>query len=400
MTWFDSTVRDLTRRRSMAAGLVAAIAMIATVAVVACSTPEPTATPAPTATPIPATVTPVPTATSVPTATPKPPDPTPTPTPMATPEPHPYAAFKDVNGIVDPENFGWPRSIETADGMVTIDAPPERVHYLSLGHAEIGAALVGADRTAAIYPFFSDPEVSNISDLVSDVQVIGFEPEEVVALAPDIAIASQYTSPDLVNVVAGAGIQVVRVSQEGGSSGDVPNILLMGYMLGAEDRALELAAEVQSRVEFVADQILGYQKQDVGLPGVLAISKYVDIYAAGANTNLDEIIEAAGGYNPAKESGIDSFQQVSIESIAAINPDVIILTQPLASALEFAGELRNSSVLQDVPAIVNDEVHPVDPAQFTTLSHWNVRGIEELAKLLYPRAFENHEFKDFEPYTP
>ena len=394
MKWFDNTVLDSIRHRWIAGGLVAAIALFATFAVVACSSPEPTATPEPTPTPVP-TATPIPA-----TATPKPPDPTPTPTPTATPEPSPYEAFKGVNGIVDPENFGWPRLIETSEGSITIDAPPERVHYLSLGHAEIGAALVGADKTAAIYPFFSDPEVSNISDLLSDVQVIGFEPEEVVALDPDIAIASQYTSPDLVNVVAAAGIQVVRVSEEGGSSGDVPNILLMGYMLGAEDRALELVEEVRSRVQFVADQILGYQKQDVGLPGVLAISKYVDIYAAGGNTNLDEIIEAAGGYNPAKESGIDSFQQVSMESIAAINPDVIILTQPLESALEFAGELRNSPVLQDVPAIVNDEVHPVNPTQFTTLSHWNVRGIEELAKLLYPRAFADHEFEDFGPYIP
>lgn len=388
MRLFNHRHESWSRRGLVATGFVAALAMCAAFVVVACSAPEPTPAPAPTATPIPAT------------ATPKPPDPSPTPTATPTPEPPPYAVFQTVNGIVDPDNFGWPRTIETSEGVVRLDAPLERVHYLSLGHAEIGAALIGADRTAAVYPFFSDPEVSNISDLLSDVQVIGFEPEEVVALDPDIAIASQYTSPDLVNVVAGAGIPVVRVKEEGGSSGDIPNILLMGYMLGAEDRALELVEEVQARVEFVADQILGYQRQDAPLPGVLAISKYVDIYAAGGNTNLDEIILAAGGYNPAKASGIDSFQQVSIESIAAINPDVIILTQPLESALEFAEELRSSPVLQDVPAIVNEQVYPVDTTYFTTLSHWNVRGIEELAKLLYPRAFTDHEFTDFDPYIP
>ena len=422
------------RALSLQSAIIAVIASAMTLAAIACSSPEPTATsvptpvPAPTATAVPPTptvtlttptptpspkrepsptytptATPVPptptTAPDTPTPTPKP-EPTLTPSPTATPTPQPNEAFKAVQGIVNPDNFGWPRTVESSEGAVTLQAPPERVHFLSLGHAEIGAALIETEKFTAVYSFFVDPDVSNVSDQLSTVPVIGFEPEEVVALQPDIAIASQYTNPDLVNVVKSAGIPVVRVSEEGGSSGDIPNILLMGYMLGAEVRALELAAEIESRINFVEAHILPHQKQDVALPGVLAISKFTDIYAAGGNTNLDEIITAAGAYNPAKEAGIDSFQQVSIESIAAINPDVIIITQPMESANGFADELRASPVLQDVPAIVNDQIHPANTTYFTTLSHWNVRGIEELARLLYPRAFTGHEFKDFEPFKP
>ncbi len=422
------------RALSLQSAIIAVIAAAMTLAAIACSSPEPTATsvptpvPAPTATPVPPTPTvalttptptpspkPEPSPTYTPTATPVPPTPTtapdtPTPTPKpeptltpsptATPTPQPNEAFKAVQGIVNPDNFGWPRTVESSEGAVTLQAPPERVHFLSLGHAEIGVALIETDKFTAVYSFFVDPDVSNVSDQLSTVPVIGFEPEEVVALQPDIAIASQYTNPDLVNVVKSAGIPVVRVSEEGGSSGDIPNILLMGYMLGAEERALELVAEIESRINFVEARILPHQKQDVALPSVLAMSKFTDIYAAGGNTNLDEIITAAGAYNPAKEAGIDSFQQVSIESIAAINPDVIIITQPMESAIAFADELRASPVLQDVPAIINNQVHPVNTTYFTTLSHWNVRGIEELAKLLYPRAFTGHEFKDFEPFKP
>ena len=423
-------------RRALAllSAIIAVIAAVMALAAIACSSPEPTATavptpvPAPTATPVPPTPTvalststltpspkPEPSPTNTPTATPvaptpttapdtptptPKPEPTLTPSPTATPTPRPSEAFRNVEGIVDPDNFGWPRTVESSEGSVTIPAPPQRVHFLSLGHAEIGVALVAPEKFTAVYPFFVDPDVSNVSDQLANVPVIGFEPEEVVALAPDIAIASQYTNPDLVNVVKSAGIPVVRVSEEGGSSGDIPNILFMGYMLGAEEQALQLAAEIEHRIRFVDISIGPHQKQDVGLPGVLAISKFTDIYAAGGNTNLDEIIWAAGAFNPAKEAGIDSFQQVSIESIAAINPDMIIITQPMESGIAFAEELRASPVLQDVPAIINNQVHPVNTTYFTTLSHWNVRGIEELANLLYPRAFVDHEFKDFAPYTP
>ena len=411
------------RALSLQSAIIAVVAAAMTLAAIACSSPEPTATPvptpvpAPTATTVPPTPTvalttptptpspkPEPSPTNTPTATPVPPTPKPeptlTPSPTATPTPQPNEAFKAVKGIVNPDNFGWPRTVESSEGAVMLQAPPERVHFLSLGHAEIGAALIETEKFTAVYSFFVDPDVSNVADELTNVAVIGFEPEEVVALQPDIAIASQYTNPDLVNVVKSAGIPVVRVSEEGGSSGDIPNILLMGYMLGAEERALELVAEIESRINFVEARILPHQKQDVALPGVLAISKFTDIYAAGGNTNLDEIITAAGAFNPAVEAGLDSFQQVSMESIAAINPDMIIITQPMESAIAFADELRASPVLQDVPAIINNQVHPVNTTYFTTLSHWNVRGIEELARLLYPRAFTGHEFKDFEPFKP
>ena len=39
-----------------------------------------------------------------------------------------------------------------------------------------------------------------------------------------------------------------------------------------------------------------------------------------------------------------------------------------------------------------------DPRFYTTLSHWNVRGIEETALLLYPERFRGVKFVDFEPY--
>ena len=35
--------------------------------------------------------------------------------------------FKDVPGIVDATNFGWPRDIETSEGLVTLEKPPTKV---------------------------------------------------------------------------------------------------------------------------------------------------------------------------------------------------------------------------------------------------------------------------------
>jgi iron complex transport system substrate-binding protein len=103
----------------------------------------------------------------------------------------------------------------------------------------------------------------------------------------------------------------------------------------------------------------------------------------------------AGGVNAAADSGIEGHQQVSIESIAAINPDVIVVPQPLDGANVFIEELMSSPALADVPAVKNGRVFYVLPRYHTTLSHWNVRGIERLAELLFPSAFDGVSFEEF-----
>lgn len=372
--------QNLTTLRALT--LLLAICSVTLIAI-ACASDPPTPTP----TPVPPTATPVP-----PTPTPVPP--TATPQPTATPEPD-YSAYADVPGIVDPTNFGWPRELESSEGRITLTEPPAVAHFASLGHAEIAFGLIDPSRVAAAYSFFADPEGSNIAELVGGVPMIGFEPEEVVALEPDVIVLSKFTNPDLVAVFIEAEIPVLRTALAG-NSGDIPNILLMAYLLGAEDRGIELASEVGARLEAVQERVHHATSEERALTTVLALSEYGDIWAAGAGSNVDSIIKDAGGSNAAAE--IDNFQQISIESVAAMNPDMIVITQPMESGLMFAEKLKESPVLQDVGAILNDQVHVVATRHFTTLSHWNVRGVETLAKMLYPEEFADVEFEDFKPF--
>ena len=326
-----------------------------------------------------------PTATAEPTATATP-EPTVEPTPVG-PD---LSRFADVPEIVDPTNYGWPRRGETTEGVITLDAPPEKIHSLSLGHTEILAALMDFERLSAVYSFFVDEEQSNIAGLSADHNMIGFDPEEVVALEPDVIVASRFTNADTVALLNGAGNLVVRAALENSALGNVPNILLIGYLIGAEAEAVALVEDIEARMEVISDLLPGGDK-----PRVLSISKFTSVFAAGSGSTEGGIIEQAGGINAAADSGIEGHLQVSVESIAAINPDVIIVPQPLEGADLFIEELVSNAALADVPAVKNGEVHYVLPKYHTTLSHWNVRGIEQLAGLLYPEAFAGVTFEDF-----
>ena len=393
-------------RTRIGIGLVVA-AIIAALALTACgdasqevaprSSPIDPATPRPADTAMPA-ATARPAAAPAPAPTAQPALPAPTPLPTSTPLPGPTSAtYPDAPGIVDPSNLGWPREVETSEGVLRLDGPPQRIHTLSLGHDEIIAALIGPGRFSGIGSFTANPTYSNIASEVGGLKKVKRDAEEVLGLDPDLVIASKFSKADLVDLIKAAGVPVARTALESSTSGNIPNILLLGYMLGAEDRALALIADINGRIAVVTEHVP--QPGDPSRPAVLAIARFSDtISAAGGGSTEGGIIEAGGGVNAAARDGIDGHQPISVESIAAMNPDVILITQPEPGAGVLREELLAEPALALVPAITLGRIVISDPKHYTTLSHWNVRGIEETAKLLYPDRFRGVKFADFEPY--
>jgi iron complex transport system substrate-binding protein len=301
-----------------------------------------------------------------------------------------------VPAIVDPENLGWPRTIMNGETPLTFDRPPLRVHTLSLGHDEIIVALAGPGRLAGIGSFTADPVYSNVALQVTDLPKVKRDAEAVLGLKPDLVIASKFTSRDLIDRIRGAGVPVVQTSLENSALGNEPNIALLGYILGAEEQAFNLASEVRSRMAAVTAR-LGASGQSPKARS-LSVARFADtIDAAGKDSTEGGIIESAGGVNVAAEAGVAGHAAVSLEAIAAMRPDVIFLTQPEDSATKLREELLTAPALAEVPAIRDRRILIGDPRYFTTLSHWNVRGTEEAARALYPAAFAGIPFTDFAP---
>ena len=388
--------------------MAALFALVMGVALVACGaesepatspaaapTTAPTAMPEPSSTPMPA-----PTATPAPKATPEPtPAPTATPQLTATPIPTPPAIpYPAVSGIVDVSNRGWPREVETADGLVRLEGPPQRILSYSLGHDEILLALVDRDRFAAVGPFTGDAAYSNVSEQAAGLPTFEKGVENVLAAKPDLVIVSKFTDVDIVGLIQEAGVPVARPALESSAEGNIPTILLMGYMLGVEERALELVAEIEGRLALVSERVPPRGAPE--RPSIISMTRYSDVlYAAGADTTEGGILETAGGVNAAARDGIAGHQTISVESVAAMNPDVILITQPVEyGANELRDDLLSHPALAEVSAVKEEMVHVVDSRKYTTLSHWNVRGIEQTALMLYPDRFEDVEFSDFEPY--
>ena len=393
--------------RSYAVRPILAIALV--LAVLACG-PEAEA-PAPAATAAPAEASPTATAeptrtqeaapTVQPTEAARPaatatPDarPEPAATEEATPEAPAFAeAFQGVRGIVDPTNFGWPREVEGLNGVVSIAAKPLRIITASVGHDEMTLAIVPLERLVAVGGSSKDATYSNVAELLRDTTEISRDPETIIAQAPDIIVTSPFFSADGVAALSTAGIPVIQTELRQGPEERISNILLMGYIYGEEERAVAFAAEVRKRYE----ALIAVTGEVETRPRVLALTQFGDkIWTAGKDSTEGGVIAAAGGLNVAAEAGIEGNQTTSLEGVIAMNPEVIVIAQPLEfGAAEFRQSLLENEALAELPAVKNEAVYLVEGKHFTTLSYWNIRGAEDLARILWPDALGDSESPAF-----
>ena len=368
------------------------VLLVVGLALAACSSDEPTvaATPAATATATAApTETPAEAPTEAPAATP-----TTAPPATATPEPTPATrSLEGVPGIVDPTNSGWPREVEGLNGIVSIPAKPLRIITASVGHDEMTLAIVPNERLVAVGGATKNETYSNVAALVQEKAEISRDPELIIAQSPDVIVTSPFFPIELVEALQRAGIPVIQTELEQGPESRIEAILLMGYIYGEEERAFEFADEVQARYE----ALVGVTSVKEPKPRVLALTQYSDtLWVAGGGSSEGGVITAAGGLNAAEDAGISSNQTTSLEGVIAMAPDIIIIPQPVAfGAEEFRQSLLETEALAEVPAIKSGAVFVVESRHFTTLSYWNIRGAEDLARMLWPDDFPNPPAESF-----
>ena len=226
---------------------------------------------------------------------------------------------------------------------------------------------------------------SNIAELVQDKAEITRDPEVIIAQEPDVVVTSPFFPAEAIDALERLGIVVIQTELQQGPESRINSILLLGYIFGEEQRAFEFADEVQARYE----ALIAVTGSKAPQPSVLALTQYSDtLWVAGANSTEGGVIVAAGGVNAAEIAGIEGNQTTSLEGVIAMAPEIIVIAQPIEfGGEEFRQSLFDNEALAEVPAIKNGAVYVVESKLFTTLSYWNIRGAEELARILWPDDF-------------
>jgi len=261
---------------------------------------------------------------------------------------------------------------------------PQRIVSLTLGTDEILLSLVGPHRILAVTTYALDANVSNVSEVAKAVpkHIKNAGVETVVALEPDLVLAASYSAADVIKQLKDLGLPVVILTQFSSLEGIYENIRIVADAVGEVAKAEDIISEMQQRLAILAESI-----PEKSIRPVL-LSYDISGWTAGSETTFDALVSLAGGRNLAAESGIVGHKKISLETVVAMNPEVMIFNTWTPDASHSNAALIKHPALQSVSAVQNGRLHGVPGKHLTTVSHYIVQGVEAMTRLLYPKAFE------------
>ena len=272
------------------------------------------------------------------------------------------------------------------DGLsrtVKIQGTPRRIVSLAPSNTEILFA-VGAGKQVVGRDSFSDypPEVKSVKDIGGSLGK--YDTEAIVALHPDLVLAGEINTPELVASLEKLGLTVYFLPNPTTLEGMFNNLETVAQLTGHGSDAVALVDSLQKRVAAVDATILPLNSH----PSVyyeLDATDPTKPYTAGPGTFVDLLIFRAGGANIGKRLA-GPWAQISLEQILVDNPAIIILGD---SAYGVSPDSLKQRVGWDgLAAVKNAQVYPFDDNLVSRPGPRLVDGLEALAKLLHPDAFK------------
>ena len=263
------------------------------------------------------------------------------------------------------------RSISlTTDASLTVS----RVVVLANGVAEIIQSLnaqsiiVGRDISS------TEDSLADIPLVTSGHQVL---PEKVIAQKPDLVLIDASTGPkSAIETIKAAGITVVQ-TPESWNLKDLPvKVRAVGRAIGAQVQAEELVKQINQSLN--ASKVKNSPRV-----AFLYLRGTSSVYLiGGAGSGADSLLTAIGAIDVGAQTLDRPFNTLTAESLAALNPDVIlVMSKGLESVGGIDGLLKLPGVAQ-TRAGKNSAVIDVDDSLLLSFGPRTPSLVDALAKAM------------------
>ena len=170
--------------------------------------------------------------------------------------------------------------------------------------------------------------------------------------------------------------------------GDViRNIRSVGRATGAEERADEIAEDMEARIAAVAARAADADTK----PSVLHV-EWADPLMCGGHW-VPEMVDIAGGSNSFGDKDTGTFK-LEWDDVIERQPEVIVMMPcgfDVKRGLEDVPILAQREGWKDLPAVRNDRVYVVDASAYTSRSGPRlVTGLEIMAEMIHPELFSGY----------
>ncbi len=305
-----------------------------------------------------------------------------------------------------------PSGVEVVDALgriVRFAEPPQRivaagkavrftvdVLYLFPEGRERVVAIEG--RTPEMVEFLSlvNPELMQVQFLERNAG-----PEQIAATNPDAVVLKSYLAASLGEPLVALGLPVIYVDLETPQQ-FYQDLVTLGQLFGNSQRAAEVIDFLRQRVTKVTQVVQDLpeeQKLDVLVLQHSTQGEQVAFSIPPATWIQTTMVEMAGGrpvWREAAQGG--GWQVVSLEQIAAWNPDIICIVSYFQDPEAVVAALRSDPRWQALGAVQAGKLFAF-PADFLTYN-WDqpdtrwVLGLMWLAKTLHPDRFTTLDIRE------
>jgi len=264
-------------------------------------------------------------------------------------------------------------------GGVTDEGGPRNVVVLAPAAAEILDALELSDRVVAVGDFGPWPES------LAGLPVVGGyaspSAERILSLHCDLLVTTHSEAAlPAHDQLRSLGVDVLALRTDT-YRGIHESLLELGRRFDRAPRARELSQTLRGELEELA--ALG---STLPRRSVLFVVGQSPLYVAGPGSHIDEMIEKVGGANVAHDA-LSPYQQVSLESILARGPEVIIDTSDNRTGAPRGRVAGDWGRWEFLPAVRERRVYHVAPGRLVIPGIRLPEMTRLMGRLIHPEAF-------------
>lgn len=310
------------------------------------------------------------------------------PAPRARARPRPVSLARALGLVAALLALAHGFACSRAEPAAASSGPPRRIVPASATAVDIVSALVPPDRIAAFPEQALEYSVLHEAgpELAGTPRFSAYVAEPVLALEPDLVVIEPWQSAETTQRLRSTGIRVLALPEVRGWSDARAALELVARELGETDSARSVLEDLDRRVESLRARAAERPK----LRGLCYSNFGGAGSTAGSGTTLHAMFELAGIVNLVAERGTAGHVGLSFEELLALDPDVIVVSQPLRMPEGPAGDRGGASeklllgepALSGLRAVRERRIVRLPAWLFATGSHEMVHGAEVLSREL------------------
>lgn len=297
-------------------------------------------------------------------------------------------------GKVQPESH-LRQVVDDTGQSVSLPGHPSRIVSLTYGTDEILLGLVDTSRVTALSKYAGNRDISFVTEEAAAAvgRKADLNAESIMALKPDLVIASTAVSPQVVSLLRQSGVPVYVSLVASNWDEMEEKVRGVAKAVHEEEAGESMVQDMEGKRAALEKKLSAIGPSDercaLGLSFRGILGKKGTLFSEVLA--MAHVKDGAARYDVPK--GTNAY--LSLEILPEIDPDVILLPVWKVKAgddeKEFSREIMENPAYRDVKAVKNGRLIPFPEKYKYVMSQHITDAMEASARAVYPELFENAE---------